>query len=80
MDISLEQALIRLTEPARMQVRNGSGHRVCCIDGRVWITQEGDRRDVILKAGECFVLDRRGLAIIGALGTGDIQLRAKTGD
>ena len=74
MDISLCQALIRLTEPARLQVRDGSGQRVCCVDGKVWITQEGDQRDVILNAGECFVLDRHGLAIIGALGAGDIVL------
>ena len=62
MDIDLRLALIRPTEPARVQVRNCSGHRVCCLDGKVWITQQGDRRDVILNAGECFVLDRRGLA------------------
>ena len=75
MKITLDDARIRLVEPARMHVRDGSGQQVCCFDGNVWITQEGDARDVFLHAGECFTLDRGGLAIISALGATELQLR-----
>jgi hypothetical protein len=39
---------------------------VRCLAGSLWITQDGDTDDVVLKAGECFVLDRRGLALVSA--------------
>lgn len=79
MDLDLNGAVVKLDKCARLHVRNGVGRRVLCLAGGLWITQENDRRDILLKAGECFVLDRRGLAIIGArspaklllLGSGD---------
>lgn len=42
------------------------GQRVTCLDGKVWITQHRDERDVVLEAGQCFVLDRPGLALVFA--------------
>ncbi len=69
MEINLDGARIRLAEPTRLQVRDGRGQQVCCCEGKVWITQESDARDVFLTAGECFVLDRGGLAIISPRGT-----------
>ena len=79
MEINLDGARIRLAEPARMQVRDGRGRQVCCFEGKVWITQERNARDVFLTAGECFILDRGGLAIISPLGTADLQLRDPRG-
>lgn len=38
---------------------------MCCA-GTIWITQEGDPRDIFLAAGERFTLDRPGLALISA--------------
>ena len=42
------------------------GRRVECLTGCLWITQDGDPRDVVLKAGEAFEFDRNG-AILSAL-------------
>jgi Protein of unknown function (DUF2917) len=39
---------------------------VSCVVGVVWITQSDDTRDVIVNAGESFVLDRPGLALVAA--------------
>ena len=36
------------------------GRRVECLSGCLWITQDGDRRDVILNAGDAFEFDRDG--------------------
>ena len=47
-------------------IRDGKGLAVRCLAGSLWITQDGDTDDVVLKAGECFVLDRRGLALVSA--------------
>jgi hypothetical protein len=49
-----------------LDIRNGQGLVVRCLDGALWITQDGDTDDVVLKAGDCFVLDRRGLALVSA--------------
>ena len=38
-----------------------------CIKGRVWITQEGDSRDLILKGGESDKTAGRGLVLIESL-------------
>ena len=49
-----------------LDIRNGQGLAVRCLSGSLWITQDGDSDDVVLTAGQCFVLDRRGLALVSA--------------
>ena len=39
---------------------------MCCA-GTVWITQQGDSRDIFLTAGQRFAFDRAGIALIGAV-------------
>jgi hypothetical protein len=43
------------------------GKRVECLSGSLWITQDGDRRDVLLADGEAFEFDRPGDALVSAL-------------
>jgi hypothetical protein len=49
-----------------LDIRNGQGLAVRCLGGALWITQDGDTDDIVVKAGECFVLDRPGLALVSA--------------
>jgi len=46
-------------------VRRGSEIR--CLEGMLWITQEGDFRDYILKAGDTFKTNRKGKVVLQAL-------------
>ena len=39
-----------------------------CLLGSLWITEEGEREDRILRRGQSFVLDRQGLSLVTALG------------
>jgi hypothetical protein len=45
----------------------GRGLAVCCLAGELWVTQHGDRKDVVLAPGEQLALDRPGLAVVQAL-------------
>jgi len=49
-----------------LKVRGGIGHTVVCHSGSVWVTQDRDRRDIVLGEGESFELDRDGLALVQA--------------
>ncbi len=49
------------------RIENRKGSEVFCLEGALWITQEGDPRDVALTAGRSFTLDRKGLAVVYAL-------------
>jgi len=49
------------------RIRRGLGRRVECVSGSLWVTQDGDPRDVVLEVGEAFTLDASGDALISAL-------------
>jgi len=49
-----------------LKVRGGVGHAIVCHHGSVWVTQDGDQRDIILGAGESFAFDRSGAAVVQA--------------
>ena len=47
-------------------VNGEKGRRVELVSGSLWITQDGDLRDVVLAPGEAFDFDRRGDALLSA--------------
>jgi hypothetical protein len=47
---------------------------VRCLQGIVWVTQENDRDDSILAAGETFVPDHRGVVVAQAMRDALIQI------
>jgi hypothetical protein len=57
---------IQLRDREVLNIRDGQGLAVRCLGGALWITQDGDSDDIVLKAGQCFVLDRPGLALVTA--------------
>jgi hypothetical protein len=56
-EIGLRELLI--IDDARDQVLN-------CESGELWITQDGDRRDIILPAGQSWHVDRSGPLVLSA--------------
>jgi hypothetical protein len=50
-----------------LSVRGGAGNAIVCHSGSVWVTQEGDPRDIIVSAGESFALERKGPTLVQAL-------------
>ena len=68
------RAAVRLVAPCLtlrpgdlLSLRDAAGTHLWCAEGRVWVTQEGDARDHRIVAGETFVFDRNGRAVVQAL-------------
>jgi Protein of unknown function (DUF2917) len=62
-----------------LDIRDGQGLAVRCVGGALWITQDGDADDIVLEPGQCFTLDRPGLALVSApVGPATVLIEAAT--
>lgn len=82
-DISSAERRVHLRRAARagaplsriLEMERGATHRVSTrrplvirsLAGAVWVTQEGDARDFVLKAGQAARFDGAGLVVLEAL-------------
>lgn len=71
----LDAQLTVLYEHCTVALHDRQGERIDCLGGQLWITQDGDQRDIVLRAGESFELDRPGLALVSALAVSRFVLR-----
>lgn len=57
---------IHLQRGRFLRVREGAGSTVIAHAGSVWITEQDNPRDVVLRPGQSFTLGRSGLALVEA--------------
>jgi len=57
---------VQLEHHSLLDINDGQGLAVACIEGTVWITQSNDPRDIVINAGQSFLLDKQGLALVAA--------------
>jgi hypothetical protein len=74
MRVELNQNRLCLERKKVMKVAGGIGHTVVCHSGIVWVTQDGDARDILLRAGETFTFDSEGPALLQAFEPGAISI------
>jgi hypothetical protein len=67
MDSDLSPAITKLATGEILRIDDALGNSIVLVQGMVWITQEGDPRDVFLSDGESFVFDRAGIALVQAI-------------
>lgn len=67
MNLEVNPQTLCLRPHQLLKVRGGIGHAVVCHSGSLWVTQQRDARDIVLRAGESFALDRKGLVLVQAL-------------
>ena len=60
-----------------MLLHDATGSMVKCLSGIVWLTMEGDYRDIVLEPGESFVVDHDGLTILAAQQPNAIEVSAR---
>ena len=68
MRIELKSGAVKLGPNQTLKVVDGEGTTVCAVEGAVWITEENQPKDIVLKAGACYQLRRRGITILNSLG------------
>jgi hypothetical protein len=59
--------MIALENETSVRVKAGTAVEIACVSGVLWVTQEGDVRDMFLAPGESLRLAGRGLTIVTAL-------------
>ena len=78
MRLELNQDELCIKRRQILNVRGGIGHVIACHSGSIWVTQEGDLRDIILGAGESFALERKGPVLVQALEQSAISFERST--
>jgi hypothetical protein len=71
MNLDLLAAAVTLPADGTRRVFARPGDRIECVAGALWVTQDGDPRDVVLGAGDAFDVDRAGPLLMTALGGPD---------
>ncbi|HUF82454.1 MAG TPA: DUF2917 domain-containing protein [Burkholderiales bacterium] len=67
---------VDLQRDAALTLRNAKGTRVCCLAGAVWITQDDNRRDIVLEPGGVCELSCSGATVVLALQPARIGVQA----
>lgn len=67
---------LAMSRGSLLRIDEGPGMIVYVWEGEVWLTQDRDRQDRLLKAGDAFRLDRAGAAIACALKRSVLTLTA----
>jgi hypothetical protein len=75
MPIDSPAARIDLAAGRPAVLERARGTRVECLDGTLWITQDGDNRDIVLPAGSAFVVDRDTRVLVSAVDMARFALR-----
>jgi len=67
METNLTAIPAKLAPGDILRIHDASGQRITVVRGMVWVTQEGDPRDVFLSDGEDFAFERTGTALVEAI-------------
>jgi hypothetical protein len=59
-----------------MTLHDAAGREVTCLSGSIWLTMEGDTRDILLEPGTSFVIDRGGATILAAQAPSEVTVSA----
>ena len=69
MDTGLrQQGALTIRAGEVLRLRDAAGRHLGVVQGAVWITQHGDRRDPVLEGGASFRFERNGLSLVQPLG------------
>jgi hypothetical protein len=70
-------SLLHLRDRQAINMQDAAGWTVTALAGSVWITQEGDNRDIALNKGESFTVERSGSTLVSPFGDARICVSHK---
>lgn len=74
MSDALHHPMTELPRGRTLRMADGRAHDIAVFEGLVWLTQDGDSRDIVLGAGDSFTTDGRGLALLHAFADARLTL------
>ena len=78
--LNAQRAQLNLADDEVARLRDACDSRLEVTQGFVWLTVEGDRNDVVLGAGESFLIDSRDAVTVSAIrGPASLRVRANAG-
>ncbi len=80
MVLLVKAPVLDLHEGQVVTLDDAQGTRIVARHGTVWVTEEGDRSDHIVSAGEGLVVARRGRTVVQALQPARIAIREAAND
>lgn len=75
-DLNLASTSLRKGEILHLQ--HALGQRIEALGGRVWITMDGDLRDIVIDAGEGFTVDRDTDVLLSAISDAQFAVLTST--
>ena len=75
-DLTLASTALRKDETRHLQ--HALGQRIEATGGRLWITMDGDLRDIVIDAGEGFTVDRGTDVLLSAMSDAQFVLLSPT--
>jgi hypothetical protein len=67
MQIEFGRSTLSLARDGLLALRDALGTRILCHEGAIWVTQEGDIRDIIIGPGDAFTIRAPGLTVVTAV-------------
>jgi len=64
----------RIQKGATVSVQRPNGLEVVCLQGTLWITHDGDQKDVVLECGQTYATDRNARMLVHALDAAELRL------
>jgi hypothetical protein len=78
--LTAQRAQLNLADDEVARLRDACDTRLEVTQGFVWVTVEGDRNDVVLGAGESFLIDSKDVVTVSAIrGAAALRVRADVG-
>ncbi|MEF8699607.1 MAG: DUF2917 domain-containing protein [Candidatus Accumulibacter sp. UW20] len=73
MNLDPQHSELCLTPNMPIRLLSARGVRIVCTAGVLWLTVEGEAGDIVLRAGESHVVRGSGLALLEAIGRGQVR-------
>jgi hypothetical protein len=78
--LTASRAQLNLADDEVALLHDACDSRLEVTSGHVWVTVEGDRKDVVIGAGESFLVDSRDVVTVSAIrGAASLRVRANVG-